>query len=87
MLRFNGDSKELKSRVWKSGIEGEWKDDGCGKIYFQSRNRGTLSFWPSTRTIYLQGHPSAKREILLCFECYDLENVSKKRAKNRRVAP
>ncbi len=60
--KFNGTFDELKQRIERHEIVGDWDDDG-NKHSFRSNDGGVLNWWQSTGTLQIQGRPEASRRL------------------------
>lgn len=61
--KYHGTITELKKGLKLAQINGRWASDGNGKQTFYSDTGGILNWWPSTKTILIQGKERGK-EIL-----------------------
>jgi predicted nucleotide-binding protein len=61
--KFDGTIEELQALVKTAGLKGKWEDDGQGKHSFRSSDGGVLNWWPSKRTVQLQGQDKAKLKL------------------------
>lgn len=61
-MKFSGSIEELKAKLDALDESGEWTEEG-GKHAFTTKDKGILSWWPSTGTVLFQGQPEAKKRL------------------------
>src|SRR4051812_36751500 len=61
--KFKGALEDLQKLLTEAGVEGQWKDDGQGKVTFRTEEGGVMNWWPGTGTINVQGSIQAKSEL------------------------
>lgn len=54
--KWNFSFDELKTLVAGLGFGGNWEHDNKEKLTFNANSHGKLNYWPSTRTVNLQGN-------------------------------
>jgi predicted nucleotide-binding protein len=66
--KFEGTIEELRALIKAAGMKGDWDADGEGKHTFRSSDGGVLNWWPSRRTVQLQGQSKAKSKLEMAIE-------------------
>jgi hypothetical protein len=63
MGKYSGTIDELKSVVQNFGLSGSWAETPNSAYKFTSSDGGILTWFPSTKTLLIQGKPGAKKTI------------------------
>ncbi len=66
-IEFDGTSDELRARVAAGNFEGDWSDDGAGKLIFRGKRGGVLNYWESTGRVQCQGSTDKKAALEAIF--------------------
>ena len=75
-IEFHDGIEALRRLIGRSGVTGEWSEDGSGKHTFKSQRKGIVNYWPHNGTIQCQGKAEAKAELEGIFASHEAEGNS-----------